>query len=342
MIGARGTAVWFASATLLTLSAAAAVLAARPVTSQPAPLTPQALRIDGEVYARRTAPLMPPAVDRIWQFKITRLAPDGAPVQEGELVVAFDSSEVVRQLAEKRSELEAKRRELEKLELDLAERKRSEALATASARAELEKAQRKTQQPQELVAALEYGKLVHARSRAEQRLILAERRERLATKQRLQERRLTSAELAQLDADVARLQASVAAMNLPAPRSGVMMHRSSWSGEKFDVGSQVWMGQTVAEIPDTSTLAVRGELPERDLLRVTAGAPARIVVEGGGGSAHRGKVAAIGLAVRSKSQVQPVPVLDLEITLDDQARLRPGQSVRVELAAPLASRGTAP
>ena len=34
-------------------------------------------------------------------------------------------------------------------------------------------------------------------------------------------------------------------------------------------------------------------------------------------------------------QVQPVPVLDLEIRLDDaKARLRPGQAVRVELTVP--------
>lgn len=313
------------------------LLLAAPVGAQ----APQALRIDGEVYARRTAPLMPPAVDRMWQFNITQLAPDGDPVEEGQIVVAFDSSQVARELAEKQSQLEAKRRELEKLELDLAERTRSERLATASARAELEKAQRKTEQPEELVAALEYAKLVEERRRTERRAALAERREALAAEQRRQERRLTASELAQLEADVTRLQASLAALNLPAPRSGVMMHRSSWSGEKFDVGSQVWLGQTVAEIPDTTSLAVRAELPERDLLRVAVGAPARIVVEGGGGSVHRGTVAAIGRAVRSKSQVQPIPVLDLEIDLDDPgARLRPGQSVRVELAASAPGAGT--
>ncbi|MCD9028015.1 HlyD family efflux transporter periplasmic adaptor subunit [Luteimonas sp. BDR2-5] len=300
------------------------------------------LRIDGEVYARRTAALMPPSVDRLWQFNITQLAADGAPVAEGDVVVAFDSSEIARQLGQKQSELEAKRRELEKLDLDLAERERTAQLATAQARAELDKAQRKTEQPRELIAALEYGKLVEERRRAERRAVLAERRERLAAEQRRQERRLTVSELGQLQADVTRLQQSLAALNLPAPRAGVMMHRSNWNNEKFDVGSQVWRGQTVAEIPDTTTLAVRAELPERELQRVAVGAPARIVVEGGGGSVHLGKVGAIGRAVRSKSQVQPIPVLDLEIALDDPAaRLRPGQSVRVELAVAGDTRGAA-
>ena len=50
------------------------------------------------------------------------------------------------------------------------------------------------------------------------------------------------------------------------------------------------------------------------------------------GADLRGKVVSIGRAVRSKSQVQPIPVLDVEIRLDDpKAKLRPGQAVRVEL-----------
>ncbi len=290
------------------------------------------LRIDGEVYAQRTAALLPPSVDRLWNLNITQLAPDGAPVKKGDAVLAFDSSQLMRELMQKQSELQEKERELEKLELDLAERTRSERLSTAEADSLLEKAQRKTEQPRELVAGLQYEKLLEERARAERRARLLQARERLAAQQRVHERSFTASEVAQLQADVDRLKASVAALNVVAPRDGIMMHRSSWNGEKFDVGSQVWRGQTVAEIPDASTLAVRAELPERDLRRVVVGTPARIVVEGGGGGVHRGKVASMGRAVRSKSAVQPIPVVDLEIRLDDAAaRLKPGQAVRVEL-----------
>lgn len=293
------------------------------------------LRVDGEVYAQRSAQLVPPAVDRLWQFNLTQLAPDGSTVKKGDIVVAFDTNELVRQLAEKQSLLQEKKRELENLTLDVAERERSQRLKTAEAEAERDKAARKTQQPRELIAALEYDKLVEDRRRTERLAALAQETERAAAEQRRQELRLVNAELQQAQADVTRLQTSIAALNLPAPRDGVIMHKSNWNGEKFDVGSQVWRGQTVAEIPDPATLAVRAQLPERDLQRVKVGVRARIVVEGGGGSAHHGKVAGIGRAVRSKSQVQPVPVLDLDIRLDDaKAKLRPGQAVRVELTVP--------
>ena len=294
----------------------------------------ETLRIDGEVYARDSVQIMPPMVEGMWQFNITQLAPDGAPLDKGAVAVAFDASAVMKSLAEKNSKLQEKQRERDRLQLELAERERSSHLDTEKARAELEKARRKTEQPQELIAGIEYRKLVVARTQAERKLALAEALERANAEQRTQELRLVRSEIEQLTADVARLTKARSDLSIPAPRAGIFMHRSSWNGDKFDVGSQVWRGQTIAEIPDPATVAVRGELPERDYLRVRAGMAARVRVEGGGG-VFPGKVVAVGRTVRSKSQAQPVPVLDVEIRLDDpEAPLKPGQAVRVELTVP--------
>src|SRR5690606_14759665 len=90
----------------------------------------QRLRIDGEVYARKSAALLPPPVDTMWQYNITQLAPDGAPVKEGQVAVAFDGNQLTQELMTTNSQLAEKQRELERLLLDLAERERSERLAT--------------------------------------------------------------------------------------------------------------------------------------------------------------------------------------------------------------------
>ena len=87
----------------------------------------------------------------------------------------------------------------------------------------------------------------------------------------------------------------------------------------------------MAQIPDMATLAVRTQVNERDLVRVSVGMRARVVSEGGG-TALEGRVSDIGRVVRSKSRVQPVPVVDLLVDLGaESARLKPGQAVRVEL-----------
>jgi multidrug resistance efflux pump len=311
---------------------ASSALAAPPVT------------LDGEVHATSTAPILPPSVDTIWQFTITRLTADGAPVKEGEVVVAFDGGQLTQDLLQKQSTLKEKTTQRDNLLLDLAERQRQERLATEERRAAVDKAARKATQPAELIGRNDYGKLVVERRQAERQLALAERREALAAEQRRQEQRLLDSEIAQLQAEVAELQRSLAALEVRAPRDGVMVHRSSFNGEKFDVGSQVWRGLAVAEIPDLGTLAVRATLAERDLSRIVPGQPVRVTIEGGAGAALRGRVAEIGRTVRSKSRVQPIPVVDVGVQFERVPEgLKPGQPVRVELLdEAMATKGTAP
>src|SRR5690606_34112162 len=137
------------------------------------------LKIDGEVYAQRTAALMPPPVADLWQFNITRLAPDGSPVRKGEVVLAFDGNELMQRLTQKQSLLKEKQSQLDKLLLELAERERNERLLTAEARSNRDKAQRKTGQPEEIIGGIAYRKLMVARQQAERRAALAARREAL-------------------------------------------------------------------------------------------------------------------------------------------------------------------
>jgi HlyD family secretion protein len=307
-------------------------------TAHAAPLT-----LDGEIVARDSAAIMPPAIDDLWQLNITQLTPDGRAVKQGDVVVTFDGGEVQKTLLEKQSALKEKQTQLERLRLDVAERERSERLATGEQRAKLEKAQRKATQPADLLGRNDYRKLVIEREQAQAQMTLAEKREVLAAEQRRQELRLIGSEIAQLENDVAQLTRSIGALRVTAPRDGVMLHKSNWQGEKFDVGSQVWRGQAVAEIPDLATLAVRAQLPERELTRLQPDAKARVSLEGGAGRALRATVQDIGRVVRSKSRVQPVPVLDVMLTLEgDLAGLKPGQPVRVEILAPVEARNETP
>jgi multidrug resistance efflux pump len=142
---------------------------------------------------------------------------------------------------------------------------------------------------------------------------------------------MLDAEIAQLQREVDEAQQGLAALNITAPRDGLLVHRGSWNGEKFDVGSQVWRGQTVAEIPDPASLAVRAQLPEVDYLKVRVAQQARVTVEGSGASLV-GRIERVGQTVRSRSRLQPVPVIDLLVSIDGElSRLKPGQAVRVEL-----------
>lgn len=291
------------------------------------------VRAEGEIIARQSAAIAPPAIDDLWMMNITLLSADGAMVKKGEVVASFDGGELATKLTGKQSLLKEKQSQRAQLLIELDERERTEHLATDEARANLDKAQRKASQPKAMVAGIEYKKQLISLQQSQRRMLLVQRREQLAAEQRVQERRLTQSDVDQLQAEVGLLQSSIAALNVLAPRAGMMLHNTNSDGQKFDVGSQAWRGQSIAQIPDMGTLAVRADLPERDLTRVAPGAAVRIRLEGGLGATLRGSVIEIGHAVHSKSRVKPVPVVDVLIALEaGTARLRPGQPVRVEIA----------
>jgi multidrug resistance efflux pump len=293
-------------------------------------------RFEGEVIALDSSAIAPPAIANLWMLTLTQLVPDGTVVNAGDLVAAFDGNELMRQLNEKQSSLNEKQTQLERLQLELSERARAESIATAEQLAKLTKAQRKAAQPANLIAAMEYGKLVAERQLAEQEMRLVERREVLAAEQRRAEKAQISAELGSLKLEVDELQSGLSELNVKAPRAGIMLHLSNWQGEKFDVGSQVFRGQSVAQIPELTRLAVVMQVPEREVGRLRTGQVAKVDMEGGAVPTLSGRISEIGRVVRSRSRVKPIPVVDVRIELDrlpDNIRLKPGQPARVELAS---------
>ena len=133
---------------------------------------------------------------------------------------------------------------------------------------------------------------------------------------------------------MASLTTGLAALEVHAPRDGVMQHRSDFRGEKYDVGSPVFRGLAVAQIPDMQRLAINLEVPERRIGLIDSGACVSIQIEGGTCRVLGGRIAHSGGAVRSRSRANPVPVVDVEVAIDsvpEEMRLKPGLPVRVQV-----------
>ena len=91
-------------------------------------------------------------------------------------------------------------------------------------------------------------------------------------------------------------------------------------------------GQAVAEIPDMATLEVQAMLPEAEFRHLAKDDSVRVRVDGSG-QRLPGTVVELGRVVRSKSRLQPVPVIDVRVRIDGKTEgLRPGQAVRVEVS----------
>lgn len=306
----------------------AAAAAARP----PA-LAAEALAIEGEIASRQALPVSPPAIPYVWQYKLASIAPEGTLVNAGQPVAQFESGEVSNQLVQQQGQLKEKQRALDKLLLDQAEADRAGELAVAEAQSNAEKAERKATQPKELIRRVDYDKLVIERT---EKIALA----KLAVTQRAVQIRARHAELTGLQAEVADLQLQLAAltrgqaaMTVLAPRKGLLMYRTNFSGEKFVVGSQVWMGLSVATLADPEQLYINASVPEAQASSVRIGQRARVTVPGAN-QALNAHVVALGRAFHGKSTAQSTIVRNLELQFDDApAGLKPGAAVQAVLVA---------
>ncbi len=298
-----------------------------------APVAREVLHASGEIYARSSVRITPPQIPGMWRMTITRMAGDGIEVSKGQPIVTFAAGDVAEELPSSKAKLKEQKRSLEKLELDLAQKAKEARVTLAEAEAEAEKARRKAQQPQQYVPGIEYKKLVIDRERAAGVLKLTRKRSTIAARYRQAQQQQATIEVRLAQHEVTRLTESVAKLTLNAPRSGILLHRSEWSGEKIDTGSSVWRGRAIADIPDMDTLAVHASLPEHDLTHVHVGQPVKVTLSGGISRQIDGRIHAIGRSVHSKSRAEPIPVIDLDISLDESAMqgLKPGQPVQVTI-----------
>jgi multidrug resistance efflux pump len=290
-----------------------------------------ALTIEGEVASRRTMPVAPPAIPHVWQYKLALLAPEGMMVQAGQPIAVFESSDVTNRLMTLQGTLKERERALDKLQLDQAEADRAGALAQAEAESLADKAARKATLPKELIRRVDYDKFVIERAEKARLAQLMQTQYEAQKRARRAERAGLQSEVAQMRSQIAALVKGQAALTVVAPRPGLVLHRIGFDGNKFSVGSQVWMGLSVATLADPERLGVDAKVPEAQAAGVQVGQAARVTVTGARQvlAAH---VTGLGRAFHGKSAAQSAIVRDVQLEFDAPPRgLKPGAAVQVEL-----------
>ncbi len=298
------------------------------------------LEIEGELAAGRTSVIAPPTVKDLWQLTLQMLIPEGTMVGPEQAVAVFDGQTISRQIEENKGRLDEILRALDKLELDQAQAERTDVLAQTLLVSEADKAARKAAQPAALVGGIAYKKLLidKATARAKQglsaALLQAQRSARDADLRDLRLQKL------QLESKIADLNMAMAKMSVKPILRGMVIHNVGFNGDKFTSGSQIYMGQSVAQVADLTSLRVNAWVPEAQSGQVKVGMQAQILL-GSGARTLRGRVSRLGLAFRSKSRAQPVIVRDVTVDLtdlaqfgpDQQRTLKPGTAVRISLMA---------
>lgn len=274
-----------------------------------------------------------PAVERVWQYTISFMAPEGKAVKEGDMILSFDAREIMQRLQVKQSDLDTALKELERMQLSERQARESLALQYEQEKVNLQKAVRKADYPEGLIAPMELQKKKMELELAELQEKLAENRLANQVSGMASRIEVQGSKVRLLKAQVDRLRRDVQAMNVLAPKAGLVVYTPNWDGKKKAVGDSVWMGDTVLELPDLGRMQMKAVILEVQAGRVKVGQAAEVRLDSDPDRVYKGTVTSLGRVFRVKSDSQPAIVFDAVIDLSesDPKLMRPGMAAGVNI-----------
>jgi len=292
----------------------------------------QDLLFTGEVFSQQAQEIFVPLTNN-WQARISMMLPEGTQVQVGDSAVEFDGSEAARQLEQ---QLEAQRTELARTERDIAKLEKELGAAEfqlEQARVTLELAVLKAGIPEGLIGGLEYAENQLAREKAIKTIEDATEQLR-DTKLRTEERN-HQAELDQKKAEnqIELWNQMLASFTVYAAQPGFIIYgMHPWNRTKFQEGDTVRTSFRVAQIADTSDLAIKVWINSIDRPRVVAGTRVNIILDALQDIEFEGRLESISDSGAPRPDWGQALYYEAVVLFESRQRteLLPGMSVMVE------------
>ncbi len=287
----------------------------------------------GVLTAEKAVEIRPPSLPDYRTFKIVRMVDEGTTVKEEDFLLQFDPSEIQKRLRDEEANHQKAEQEHQKTRAALELNIKDLELTLENARVQKQKAENKLVQAREFEATLKVKE-------AEFEAILEQKRVEMMEKKLASVRKSMALQLQLLkDAETfyqKRIDSSKKALEtlqIKAPISGVVIYQPNWNNEKKQVGSNVYMAETVLSIPDLTTLMVQGQVSEVDAGRVQPGQIVNISLDAILEQTFTGKIVKTSSIFRQASFDRPIKVFEIEVRLDriDVKRMRPGMATRLQV-----------
>ena len=268
-----------------------------------------------------------------WRTTIVALAREGARVREGDLLVRFDATNLDDRVRDLTGKLAVANGELAALDQTHARELEDEKVAVASARSRASKADRKAEQPEGLIAGMDYKKLVEEKRVENVLMHRAVRRSELAAALREASALEKRARVAQLESRLATARRELDSFTVRAPTAGLVIIGTDMQGNKFDVGSGSNPGLVIVQVADDSELAVEAQFPEHAAAALREGQAVTIEADAAGGGRLAGAIERVANTVRRQSRDSLAMVRDVTVVLREATPegFRLGTSVQLSV-----------
>lgn len=287
---------------------------------------------EGNLKAAESTPLSPPS-DVPGALKIAWLERDGAPVSEGDVVVRFDptdfedalvSGDVQRQNVDNRlfgtgTSAKATRENLRR-DADQAQREWESVQGFQLTDEDIFSRR-------ELIEAMIDGDLALEKKEYAEDMI--------GVRQRLSEadRQLLEIEKRRATLELEKAQKGLAALEIRAPHDGVVVFQRDRRGELPAVGSIVFGGRPVAEIPNLDKMEAEVFVLEADAGGIAVGQKATVMLDSAPGRVFIGTVKRVDALARPRIRGVPVQYFGVIVELErtDPELMKPGARVNATI-----------
>lgn len=271
----------------------------------------------------------PPEVSR--PLKIAWMAPDGAMVSAGDVVIRFDPTELEqerldgsydRATAESRIDGQSIREEgsLRNLERD-----------AEMAGVELDYAMSLATKDERIFSRNEIIEAEIDRDLAEKRQEHAEVTGEIERGLAQTELDLLSIEHRKADLKVEQAEDALEALEVRAPHDGIFVLKRIW-GRKPEVGRMVWGGHAVAELPKLDAMQARVFVLEADAGGLEVGVAARVVIDAHPDASYSAVVKSADALAQRRNRKSPVQYFGVTLELErTDSLMKPGQRVGATL-----------
>jgi len=290
------------------------------------------LQFRGEVKALKSLTIVVPA--EAGDFQILKMAADGTPVKQGDVVVEFDKTKTEQDLAQYRSTLKSAQAEIDQARAQARLTEEEDLTAVMKARYDVEAAKLDASK-QEVVSRIEGAEAKLKLEDAEQKLHELEVKLKSdgAARQATVQNKIQGSRKAAYD--VQRAERALTKMTLEAPLAGVISLVSIWRPPvfaPFKAGDRAWPGAPIAELPDVSALRISARVEEAERGRLAEHQMVTVYMDAIADREFSGKIQRIStIATPDFSGGWPFPRnFDLTLALEQtDPRLKPGMTAQL-------------
>jgi hypothetical protein len=290
------------------------------VTLAPAEFWVQA---QGELKAAKATPLKVPG-QNFARRQLIWMAPDGSAVKQGDVVAKFSAAQAQLELDKAMLDLQrnalaraGKESELgiglDRVDVELAQAQSSLVIARRYARADFEALARNT-----VLDAVQDERFL-----GEKTGVLRWRQGQSAQRGAA-ELDVLGVQRSSIDANADNRRSDLAALELRAAHDGVFMLIPAWSGNRAQVGEQMWAGGDFASLPDVGSLEVELSLPQQEAQGLAPGQRVLLNPLGRPDQQVEGELTWVASAPRPLSRQSPAKYVSVKASVPAEGAVRHG------------------